>query len=50
MARNSFVVAFDIAFREDKDQVVRSVVDRLKEIAGILSTPKPKSVEYFNNE
>jgi hypothetical protein len=47
---DSFVVAIDIAFREDKDQVVRRIVDRLKEIADVLSTLKSKSVENPNNE
>jgi hypothetical protein len=33
-------IAVDIAFGEDKDKVVRRVVDRLKEIAGVLSVLK----------
>ena len=33
---DEFAVAVDIACGEDKDQVVRSVVDRLNEIAGVL--------------
>ena len=37
-------VAVDITFGEDKDQVVRSVVDQLKEIAGVLSILKAESL------
>jgi hypothetical protein len=33
---NQLVVAIDLAFGEDKDEVVRKVVDRLKEIANVL--------------
>jgi hypothetical protein len=45
---DEFVVAVDIAFGEDKDQVVRSIVDRLKGIADDLSVLNPKSVGLDN--
>jgi hypothetical protein len=41
---DGFAVPVDIAVGEDKDQVVRVIVDRLKEIAGALSVLKPKTV------
>lgn len=37
-----FAMAIDIACHEDKDQVVRGIVDRLKEMAGVLSVLPPK--------
>lgn len=45
---DEFVVAVDIAFGEDKDQVVRSIVDRFKGIADVLSVLNPKSVGFGN--
>jgi len=42
---NELAVAIDIATGEDKDQVVRSIVSRLNEIAGVLSELKPKPGE-----
>ena len=47
---DSFVVALDIALGEEKDQVVRGIVNRLNEIAGVLSVLKPKPAENLNNE
>lgn len=41
---NDFAVAIDIPVREDKDQVVRAIVDRLKMIGSILSTLQPRAV------
>lgn len=41
-------VAVDIAFGEDKDQVVRSVVDRLKGIADVLYVLNPKPAGLGN--
>lgn len=41
---DELAVAVDIAFGEDKDQVVRSVVERLKGIADVLSVLKLKPV------
>ena len=40
---NEFVVAIDIALGEDKDRVVRSIVDRLNEIAQVLNELPPKT-------
>ena len=37
-------VAIDIAIGVDKDQVVRSIVDRLKGIADVLNVLNPKPV------
>lgn len=37
-----FVVALDIAFGQEKDQVVMGIADRLKEMAGIVSKLHPK--------
>lgn len=37
-----FVVALDIAFGQEKDQVVRGIADRLKEIAGVVSKLQSK--------
>lgn len=39
---NELAVAIDIATGEDKDQVVRKVVDRLKGIAEVLKVLKPR--------
>jgi|ERR1019366_4759601 hypothetical protein len=39
---DSFVVAIDIAYGEEKDQVVGAIVSRLKEIACVLSKLKSK--------
>ena len=47
---DSFVVALDIALGEEKDQVVRGIVNRLNEIAGVLSVLKPKPAENLNSE
>jgi len=41
---DEFVVAIDIEIGEDKDQVVRFIVDRLKMIAGILSAVGSRTV------
>ena len=41
---DEFAVPVDIAVGEDKDQVVRVIVDRLKEIAAVLSELKGKTV------
>ena len=43
-----FAIAVDIAIGEDKDQVVRSVVNRLKEIAVVLSGLKQKQAGLDN--
>ncbi|MDD5580608.1 MAG: hypothetical protein PHY16_15180 [Methylobacter sp.] len=40
---NEFVVAIEVAFGEDKDQVVRNIVECLKRIADILSVLNRKS-------
>ena len=47
MDDQNVVIALNLPVGEDKDEVVRSVVDRLKEIAEILSAlpPKPSSAE-----
>jgi hypothetical protein len=42
---DEFVVAIDMAFGEEKDQVVRNVVDRLKWIADVLHDLPPKPVK-----
>jgi hypothetical protein len=36
-----FVVAVDMPFGEEKDTVARAIVERLKQIAGVLSVMKP---------
>jgi hypothetical protein len=41
---DGFVVAVDVETGEEKDQVVRLIVDRLKAIAGVLSELGPKKV------
>jgi len=41
-ANSEFAVALDIAVGEDKDQVVRGIVDRLKDISKVLSELNPK--------
>ncbi|MEI7775845.1 MAG: hypothetical protein WCK17_13835 [Verrucomicrobiota bacterium] len=38
-----FVVAIDVTVGEEKDTVVKAVVDRLREIADVLSALKPKT-------
>jgi hypothetical protein len=48
MQNGELAVAVDIAFGEDKDQVVRSVVDHLKGIADILHALNPKPVSLDN--
>jgi len=48
LQNDEFVVAVDIVFGEDKDQVVRNIVDRFKEIADVLSVLNPKSVASGN--
>jgi hypothetical protein len=45
---DGLAVAVDIAFGEDKDRVVRSVVDRLKGIADVLCVLNPKPVRRDN--
>jgi len=45
-----FAVSLDIAFGEDKDEVVRGVVNRLREIADVLSVLKPKPTANLENE
>jgi hypothetical protein len=40
---DSFVVALDIAFGQEKDQVVRGIADRLDELAHVVSKLRPKS-------
>jgi len=45
---DELAVAVDIAFAEDKDQVVRSFVDRLKGIADVLNVLNPKPVGLDN--
>jgi hypothetical protein len=45
---DELAVAVDIAFGEDKDQVVRSVVDRLKGIADVLYVLNLKPVGLDN--
>jgi len=45
---DELAVAIDIALGEDKDQVVRKIVDRLKGIAEVLKILKPKQVELDN--
>lgn len=42
---DEFVVAIDMAFGEEKDQVVKNVVDRLKWIADVLRDLPPKPVK-----
>jgi len=44
---DELAVAVDIAIGEDKDQVVRSVVDRLKGIADVIYAlnPKPQGID-----
>lgn len=46
----SFVVALDIAFGEDKDQVVASIVSRLQEMANFLALLKMKQEGNLSNE
>lgn len=48
---DELIVAIDIALGEDKDQVVRSVVDRLNGIAEVLGVihPKPLDITPANN-
>jgi ACT domain-containing protein len=41
---NEFAVPVDITVGEDKDQVIRAIVDRLKEIGAVLSELKGKTV------
>jgi hypothetical protein len=45
---DEFAVAVDIVCGEDKDQVVRSVVDRLKEIADVLYVLNQRPAELDN--
>ena len=45
---DELAVAVDIAFGEDKDQVVRSVVDRLKGVADVLYELNLKPVGHDN--
>jgi hypothetical protein len=40
---DSFVVAIDIPFGEEKDQVIKTIASRLKEISSVLSKLKSKS-------
>lgn len=46
----SFVVAIDIMTGEDKEQVVSGIVNRLKEMADVLSVLKSNPTENLNNE
>jgi len=45
-----FVVAINIEFGEEKDQVTNAIADRLKEMAFVLSGLKSNSLENGNNE
>ena len=46
----SFVVAIDIMTGEDKEQVVSEIVNRLKEMADVLSVLKSNPTGNLNNE
>jgi hypothetical protein len=46
----SFVVALDIASGEDREQVVAGLVNRLKEMASVLSVLKSNPTGNLNNE
>ena len=46
----SFVVALDIAFGEEKDQVAKRIVDRLREMATMLSGLQSKPTVGASNE
>lgn len=43
--KNEFIIAIDLAFGEEKDQVVRSVVDRLNAIGNVLNDLPEKPVK-----
>jgi hypothetical protein len=47
---NCFVVALDIAFGEEKEIVVRAIVNRLKAISDVLSVLKAKPTANLENE
>jgi hypothetical protein len=46
---DSFVVAIDIPFGEEKDQVVDMIVVRLRKIADVLSTLKSEPAKERDN-
>src|ERR1035437_4956414 len=47
---DNFLVAINIEFGEEKDQVTNAIAERLKEIAGVLSILKPNPTENPSNE
>ena len=45
---DEFAVAIDISFGEDKDRVVRNLVDRLKKVTAALAPLGPRHVQAGN--